>query len=237
MTDSGSVKNKNIFFWVIWIIITIVALYLHYDFVIKNTGFMPNQPIEFSHKVHSGDYGIKCLFCHTSAENSAYSEIPTTYSCMVCHIALKNTSELIKPLNESYDSIRPVIWNRVYRVPDFTKFNHRVHINSLIDCSTCHGEIEKMDKVYQVRSLTMSWCIDCHRNPEKYAVLARDISGIFKADINYDSLNLYRTSFYSVVSPAYGMWLSDKYESEYLKDIVYPRVFTRANENCSVCHY
>ncbi|MCX7736834.1 MAG: hypothetical protein N2319_08975 [Candidatus Kapabacteria bacterium] len=236
MADSKSVKN-TIYFWLLWIIITIAGFYLLYDYVIKNTGFMPAQPIQFSHKVHSGDFGMKCLSCHTSAENSAYSEIPTTYSCMVCHIALKNTSDLIKPLNESFDSLKPIIWNRVYRVPDFAKFNHKVHINSLIDCSTCHGEVEKMEKVYQFRPITMSWCIDCHRYPEKYAIPARDISGIFSADINLDSLNLYKKKYYSIINPPYGMWLSDVYESEYLKNIVYPRVYSRGNENCSVCHH
>lgn len=218
-------------------IITIAGVYLLYDFVIKNTGFMPTQPIQFSHKVHSGDFGMKCLSCHTSAENTAFSEIPTTYSCMVCHIALKNTSDLIKPLNESFDSLKPIIWKRVYRVPDFAKFNHKVHINSLIDCSTCHGEVEKMEKVYQFRPITMSWCIDCHRYPEKYTVPPRDISGIFYADIHLDSLNFYKKNFYSIINPAYGMWLSDVYESEYLKNIAYPRVYSRGNENCSVCHY
>ncbi len=237
MAELNSVKTKNIFFWLIWLLITFSTIYLLYDFIIKNTGFMPSQPIQFSHKVHSEDFGIKCLYCHSSAENSSYSEIPTTYSCMVCHIALKNSSALIKPLNESFDSEKPIIWNRVYRIPDYTKFNHQVHINSLIDCSTCHGEVEKMEKVYQFRPLTMSWCIDCHRSPKKYAILPREISGIFTADIKFDSLDFAKKNYYSIISPAYGMWLSDFYEGEYLKNVVYPRVFSRANENCSVCHY
>lgn len=237
MTDLKSVNNKNIIFWLVWLIITSSAIYLLYDYVIKNTGFMPAQPIQFSHMVHSGDFGIKCLFCHSSAENSEFSEIPTTYSCMVCHIALKNTSDLVEPLNSSYDSLKPIIWNRVYRVPDFTKFNHKVHINSLIDCATCHGEVEKMEKIYQFRPITMSWCIDCHRYPEKYVVPAREISGIFTSNINLDSLGIFKRNFYSIILPSYGMWLSENYESEYLKDIVNPRVFSRANENCSVCHY
>lgn len=237
MTDRNSVRKKSYYFWLVWFFITIIAVYYLYDYVIKNTGFMPTQPVQFSHKVHSGDFGMKCLSCHSSAENSAYSEIPTTYSCMVCHIALKNNSELVKPLNVSFDENKPIIWNRVYRVPDFTRFNHKVHLLALIDCATCHGEVEKMEKVYQSRPITMSWCIDCHRYPEKYAIPARTISGIFLADINLDSLKFFRNKVIPIIKPEYGMWIAEKIEKEYLKDVVFPKVFSRANENCSVCHY
>lgn len=144
-----------------------------------NVGFSPKQDVSFSHKTHSGKFGISCLFCHTNAETHSYANLPTTKDCMICHIALKTESELLKAIIYSYDSVNSVVYKKVYDLPDYVRFSHSAHLRSGIDCATCHGAVEQMDSIYLVRPLTMGWCVDCHKEPFRYVVAPREISGIF----------------------------------------------------------
>jgi len=207
--------------------------YIGYNNSIKNIGFSPRQPVAFSHKKHSGDFGMKCLFCHSSAEKSAFSSIPTTKSCMVCHLALKNQSELMKLVNYSFDNNIPIQYTRVNILPDYTHFNHSRHLIAQIDCSSCHGEVEKMDSIRQEKALTMSWCLDCHRNPEKFIVFARDISGIVTIKNTTKVNMLFPKDF---VFPSFGMWSNDLPKT-YMKEFLMPKNPSRGPENCSACHY
>lgn len=226
-------RKKRIANILIWLALMTYVLYLGYDNSISNVGFDPGQPIEFSHKVHSGDFGMKCLYCHTSAENSSFSQIPTAHHCMICHIALKETSELIEPLNLAYFDEIPIKWNSVYRLPDYSHFNHSRHILASIDCSSCHGDVETMSSVYQFHQLNMKWCLDCHRAPDKYVVPARDISGIY---LMYEDSLFFDNISYSVVSPAYGEFISELPEQPF-DWFVFPKKPGRGPEHCSACHY
>ena len=152
-------------------------------------GYMPIQPIHYSHKIHSGANQIDCQYCHSSARVSKHSGIPSLNVCMNCHenIAEYNGEEDLEKgyTKEFYTSeikklykavgwdeekriytgdVEPVKWVRIHNLPDFVYFNHSQHVNVAgIECQTCHGPVEEMEIAYQHSSLTMGWCINCHR--------------------------------------------------------------------------
>jgi hypothetical protein len=124
----------------------------------------PKQPIPYSHKIHAGDYKIPCLYCHGSAEYSAHAEVPGLETCMNCHMQVKKDSPLIQQLTEAYNSNKPIEWVKVHVMPDYVQFQHNAHVQAGVECQTCHGPVEEMEKVYQYAGLNMGWCLDCHRN-------------------------------------------------------------------------
>jgi hypothetical protein len=126
------------------------------------------QPVQFSHKHHVTDDGIDCRYCHTSVENSAFAGIPPTKTCMNCHSQLFADSPYLAPVRESFSSGQPIKWTRVHDLPDFVYFRHDIHVAKGVGCSTCHGRVDEMPLTYQVASLQMEWCLDCHRQPEKF---------------------------------------------------------------------
>tara|TARA_B100002052_G_scaffold297935_1_gene329911 strand:- start:674 stop:1897 length:1224 start_codon:yes stop_codon:yes gene_type:complete len=145
--------------------------------------YQPEQPIAFSHKIHSGDHGIDCNYCHHTARDSKHAGIPSLNVCMNCHTYInEGTITGKEEINKIYAAIgfdpntrtyipnyeeQPVEWVRVHNLPDLAYFNHSQHVNVAgVECQTCHGEIEEMDEVYQYSKLTMGWCINCHRETE-----------------------------------------------------------------------
>lgn len=102
-----------------------------------------------------------------TVEKAAFAAIPPTATCMNCHTTIHATSPRLAPVRESYNTGKPVDWVKIHDIPDFATFNHSIHVNKGIGCVTCHGRIDKMEVVKQVNSLSMSWCLDCHRAPEK----------------------------------------------------------------------
>lgn len=131
-------------------------------------GYAPRQPVPYSHKLHAGDLGMDCRYCHVGVERSPVAMVPATQTCMNCHTQIKKDSEKLLPVRESHATGEPVEWVRIHHSPDFVYFNHSVHVNSGVGCETCHGRIDQMDVVYQAKPLNMAWCLDCHREPEKY---------------------------------------------------------------------
>ncbi len=125
------------------------------------------QPIEFDHRHHVGDEGIDCRYCHFSVETSPSAGIPSTTVCMSCHAQVWNKSPLLSLVRAHYFKDRPIPWNSVHNLPDFVYFNHSIHVNKGVGCVTCHGRLDQMALVQQQAPLTMGWCLDCHRNPEK----------------------------------------------------------------------
>jgi len=125
------------------------------------------QPVQFSHKHHVGDDGIDCRYCHTGVETSAVAGIPPTKTCMNCHSVLFNTSAYLEPVRESYRSDTSIAWVKVHRLADFVYFNHSIHVNKGVGCSSCHGQINQMPLVFQANTLLMQWCVECHRHPEQ----------------------------------------------------------------------
>ena len=147
------------------------------------TNYMPEQPIAFSHKVHAGENGVDCNYCHSSARKSKHSGIPSANVCMNCHTYINEgkitgTTEISKIYDavgfdpdsktyiEGYEQ-KPIKWVRIHNLPDLSYFNHSQHVVAgKVECQTCHGPVEEMEVLYQHASLTMGWCIDCHRETE-----------------------------------------------------------------------
>ncbi len=126
------------------------------------------QPVPFSHAHHVGGLGIDCLYCHTSVETSSFAGIPPTKTCMNCHQQIWATSPELEPVRESFRTGRSIEWTRVHDLPGFVYFDHSIHVNKGVGCETCHGRVDQMPLMWQEASLQMSWCLDCHRQPEKY---------------------------------------------------------------------
>ena len=126
------------------------------------------QPVQFSHAHHVGGMGIDCRYCHTSVEESSFANIPSTKTCMNCHSQIWTGAPILEPVRASFRDNTPLTWTRVHDLPDFVYFNHSIHVKQGVGCATCHGPVDKMPLVYQQAPLTMSWCLDCHRNPEKF---------------------------------------------------------------------
>lgn len=127
-----------------------------------------NQPVPFSHKHHVDDVGIDCRFCHTSVETSAFAGIPPISTCMTCHSQLFTDAPMLQPLLASWKSGVPLHWNRVNQLPGFVYFNHSIHIAKGVGCVSCHGRMDEMPLTRRVAPLSMEWCLDCHRAPQKY---------------------------------------------------------------------
>ena len=126
-----------------------------------------DQPVPFSHEHHTSGLGIDCRYCHTSVETSAYAGIPATETCMTCHSQLWTDAPMLAPVRESLATQTPLEWNRVHDLPDFVYFNHSIHVQKGIGCSTCHGRVDRMPLTWQDKTLYMKWCLECHRDPEK----------------------------------------------------------------------
>lgn len=128
-------------------------------------GYAPVQPVPYSHALHAGQLGIDCRYCHSNVESAAQAAIPTAQTCMNCHSQIKATSPLLAAVRRSYQTGEPVPWVWIHRTPDYVYFNHAIHVNRGISCVECHGRIDQMDVVTHVKSLSMGFCLDCHRNP------------------------------------------------------------------------
>lgn len=128
-------------------------------------GIVVTQPAPFSHQHHVGGLGIDCRYCHTAVETSAIAGVPPTETCMSCHSQIWTKAAMLAPIRRSLAEGQPIAWRRVNELPDYVYFNHSIHIAKGIGCTTCHGEIERMPLTRQAAPLTMSWCLDCHRNP------------------------------------------------------------------------
>jgi len=132
---------------------------------VTDTGYSPVQPVPYSHKLHAGNLGLDCRYCHFTVERSSYAAIPPTETCMNCHSRVKPQSPLPVKVRESYASGEPIPWVKVHKLPDYVYFNHRAHGAAGVSCFSCHGRADQMLEVKQVEPLNMGWCLDCHRNP------------------------------------------------------------------------
>ncbi|QDU53996.1 cytochrome c3 family protein [Aeoliella mucimassa] len=141
-----------------------------------NVGYMPEQPVPFSHRVHAGDLKFDCRYCHNTVEDAAHAAIPPTSTCIKCHsgvdasgstkyTAVFADSLKLAPVRQSFATGEPVEWERVHDLADYVYFNHAAHVNRGVGCVECHGRIDTMDQVWQDKSLSMGFCLDCHRDP------------------------------------------------------------------------
>ena len=151
-------------------------------------GYEPEQPVAFSHHIHVGQLGIDCRYCHTNVEESNHSNVPDTATCMACHTGAGDAGYLnaslwashkenvhLTRVRQAYATGEPIPWARIHKVPDYAHFNHAVHVNAGISCYSCHGRIDTHEVARQVHSLSMAWCLECHREPEEFVVAASDL--------------------------------------------------------------
>ncbi len=135
----------------------------------RQENYAPDQPIKFSHKVHVGENGIDCMYCHTTAEESKTAGIPATNLCMNCHIIIRegtNSGKFeISKIVEANETGESIEWTKIHNLPDHVFFSHAIHVGSgKLDCAQCHGPVEEMDIMRQNSDLSMGWCVNCHRD-------------------------------------------------------------------------
>lgn len=153
------------------IVVTAMVAGVWYYFSPEYTdvGYAPEQPVPYSHALHAGQLGLDCQYCHSEVFNSKQANVPPTQTCMNCHEQVTTPNpENLTEIRESWETGRPVEWVRVHNLPDYAYFNHAAHVNVGVGCETCHGRVDRMEVVFQKEPLSMSWCLDCHRNPEQY---------------------------------------------------------------------
>jgi hypothetical protein len=138
-----------------------------YYFTPKYTrvGYTPIQPVAFSHATHVDQLGLDCRYCHSSVERSWFSNIPSSSTCMNCHSQVLKDDPRLALVRESAATDKPIPWVQIHKTPDYVYFNHSVHVNRGISCVECHGRIDKMEEVSHAKPLSMSFCLDCHRDP------------------------------------------------------------------------
>ncbi len=128
-------------------------------------GYAPVQPVPFSHAKHVGEVGLDCRYCHSAVDQSYHSNIPTAQTCMNCHSVVKKDSPLLAPVRESFEKGTAVPWVWIHTTPDYAYFNHSAHVNRGVSCVECHGKVNEMDTVTHMQPLSMSFCLDCHKDP------------------------------------------------------------------------
>ncbi len=126
------------------------------------------QPVPFPHDLHAGRLGIDCRYCHPGSERDAFAGIPATEVCMNCHSHVWTGLSSLAPVRASLETGVPLVWLRVHDLPDHVQFHHGIHTQKGIGCSDCHGRVDQMVQVRKVETLYMEWCLDCHREPERF---------------------------------------------------------------------
>ncbi len=158
-------------------------------------GYEPTQPVPFSHKIHAGQLGLDCRYCHSFAEVSGHSNVPTNETCFNCHGPgkgnIRSGSPKLAKVIEANETGNPIPWIKIHNVPDYAYFNHSVHLNRGVSCVSCHGKINEMEVVRHAEPQSMGWCLDCHRNPE---LKLRPLDQI--TNLNYEASQLERGAFY-----------------------------------------
>lgn len=153
----------------ILLLLAVIGLFWYYGSPrYTDVGYSPVQPVPYSHKLHAGDLGMDCRYCHFQVERSAHANVPTIQTCMNCHRLIGTDNEKLLPVRESMSSRVPIQWVRIHKLPDFDYFNHSAHLRAGINCKHCHGNVAQAEVVMQVQPLSMGWCLDCHRNPDAY---------------------------------------------------------------------
>lgn len=175
----------------------------------NHQGYEPAQPLNFSHRLHAGELGMQCLYCHSGAERSRHAGIPAAGTCMNCHRTvtapfggIRAEDDLAKKENRKprlivsnelrkfYNALgvnpntmqarsdrqpAPIAWTKIHNLPDFVYFDHRGHVAAGVTCQQCHGPIETMERVRQMETLSMGWCVNCHRQVNQTGVAGKSV--------------------------------------------------------------
>lgn len=186
----------------------------------ETAGRGPEQPIPFNHRFHVQQLQVDCMYCHIGTEKSVSGVVPPLEVCMGCHRVAGAGLEPVEELKDYWERGESIPWEWVYKLPEFVQFDHQPHIRNEISCQRCHGPVEEMDRVYQATSLTMGWCLDCHRSEPletdvatDYVLTRRGDEPTLEAPYARQHESLYPTT----IDVQYGRW--------------------RAPIDCLTCHY
>lgn len=149
-------------------VFAILIVWYYFSPEYTDVGYAPEQPVPYSHRLHAGELGMDCRYCHNWVDVSKHANLPATQTCMNCHSQIRTESLALLPVRESWATGQPVEWVKVHQLPDYAHFTHAQHVNNGVGCETCHGRIDQMEVVSQVEPLSMGWCLECHRQPELY---------------------------------------------------------------------
>ena len=149
-------------------VVLIIFVWYYFSPEFTDVGYAPEQPVAYSHRLHAGELGMDCRYCHSNVEMAAEANVPPTQTCMNCHGQIQSESLALLPIRESWATGNPVEWVKVHHLPDYARFSHAVHVNSGVGCESCHGRVDRMDIVQLVEPLSMGWCLECHRQPELF---------------------------------------------------------------------
>jgi menaquinone reductase, multiheme cytochrome c subunit len=185
-------------------------------------GYSPVQPVPYSHALHAGKLGIDCRYCHTTVENANFASIPPTETCMNCHTNIRSQSDKLEPIRNSWATGKPVEWIKIHNLPQYVYFSHQAHVMHGVGCIECHGRIDQMEQVYQVKPLSMGWCLDCHRDPGPHLRPKRDGNG--------QEIRITDMTWTPPSDPAAAQKMAEECLSEYgIHDKAYM-------QSCSTCH-
>lgn len=191
-------------------IVSVLAVWYYFSPEYTDVGYAPQQPVNYSHRVHVDQLGLDCRYCHSFVEIADVSNIPATETCMNCHEVVLPQSLDLMPVRASWADDTSIPWVKVHQLPDYAQFSHAVHVNNGVGCETCHGRIDQMDVVSQVEPMSMGWCLECHREPEQYLRPNDEITTMgYMHSADYLKVNLDRVREEGIRPPT----------------------------NCSACHY
>ena len=220
------------------------GVYYYFTPEFWEVGYQPEQQVAYSHQIHVGKLGIDCRYCHSEVENSKHANVPATTTCMNCHGGVEGQwnylnadlweAHLENPnlelLRQKYAEREPVQWTRIHKLPDYAHFNHAVHVNAGVSCYSCHGRIDQMEVVYQAESLSMAWCLSCHRNPEDYLI---DTTGTV---IDYDGDGEPGPAYEVTNLEAAQRVLADSRQADWGAELAADKGL-QPPEHCAACHY
>ncbi len=213
-----------------------------------NVGIPITQPVPFSHEHHVVELGIDCRYCHTYVEKSGNPGLPSTQVCMSCHSQIWTDSPLIAPVRQSWRDNKPIVWNRLNWLPRYVYFAHNVHIAAGISCNDCHGPIQSMMITYKGKAFWMSFCLNCHRQPEKFISPRHDVWKLYRDIERYGNHLEITNGQGQQISPGLtsreSALLEGKYYENQGRDLVIGEQLKRDLHiqsalltNCSVCHH
>jgi hypothetical protein len=191
----------------------------------SQAGIHREQPVPFSHQHHVAGLGLDCRYCHTSVEVSSFAGIPPTKTCMNCHAQIWTNAAMLEPVRQSFRSGASLVWTRANDLPDYVYFDHSIHLSKGIGCNDCHGPVDRMPLMYAQNTLQMEWCLNCHREPEKFLRPRNQVFNMrYQQPSGLDPVTVDGQSFKDQLS--LGRYLRNKYHLRSVQDIT----------SCSTCH-
>lgn len=215
-------------------------------------GYQPTQPgpLGFPHQLHAGKLNMDCRYCHSHVEESAEANIPSVSTCMGCHAdghvaTTYARAENVQFVRDAWTNDESIPWRRVHKLPDFVRnFPHHVHVNAGVSCYSCHGNIMEQPVVHEVQPLSMSWCLDCHRNPTPNLVPKDKVtdlwwvrSQLFKKNDKGEATDELSGNPPREASPTDPLDVKSPGGAELLKALEEKKNLHLLPQNCGACHY